>query len=66
MIKKVVVDKGLCIGCGSCISVCEKCFEFDDDGKSKVKPDCDLVANESSIKEAEAICPVQAIDVTEE
>jgi ferredoxin len=56
---KPSVDKELCIGCGSCISVCPECFELDDEGKSSVIAetcDCDL-------EEIVLGCPVQAITV---
>ena len=33
----VSVDKETCIGCGACISVCEKVFELKDDMKAYVK-----------------------------
>lgn len=63
MSKKIEVDKGLCIGCGSCVSSCSECFEFGNDGKAQVKEVaddrcCDL----ESIADS---CPVQAITVRE-
>ena len=35
--KKVIVDKDACIGCGFCVSQASDVFEFDVDGLSKVK-----------------------------
>ncbi len=62
MAKKIVVDEEVCIGCGACISACPECFEFNEDGKSKVIEgavcDCDL-------EEVALDCPVQAITVTD-
>lgn len=60
---KVEVDKSLCIGCGSCVSSCDKCFELGDDGKSQVKEDCKGEC--CNLKEVAANCPVQAITVKE-
>lgn len=57
---KIVVDKGLCIGCGTCISDCPDCFEFDDDGKSHPK-ECDQSC--CDLKAVAADCPVAAITV---
>ncbi|MEM5798268.1 MAG: ferredoxin [Candidatus Aenigmatarchaeota archaeon] len=58
---KVEVDKGKCIGCGMCASVCPDIFELKG-GKAHVKkaqldkPGCST--------EAESNCPVRAIRVT--
>lgn len=62
---KVIVDKSLCIGCGTCVSICGDVFEFGDDGKSQVKTDADVAANAEKVKEAESSCPVAAISVEE-
>ena len=59
----VEVDEEKCIGCGSCAAVCPDNFEIEN-GKAKVKQ-----KNPSKIgcnKEAESVCPVGAIKVTEE
>lgn len=57
----VEVDEDECIGCGSCVAVCPEVFEID--GKSHVKdPEG---AELDKIKEAEQICPVDAITVEE-
>lgn len=54
---KVKVDKEKCIGCGSCVAVCEGNFEMKD-GKAIAKKEAsELPCN----KEAADICPVQAI-----
>ena len=57
------VDKDLCIGCGLCPSVCPDVFSMEDDGKAEV-----IVAevpnnSEAQAKEAEAGCPVNAIEI---
>ncbi|MDD3481044.1 MAG: ferredoxin [Patescibacteria group bacterium] len=56
---KVKVDKGLCIGCGTCVSMCEDCFELSDDMKSQVKGTC--TADCCNLKEVLEACPVAAI-----
>lgn len=55
------VDKDLCIGCGSCVSLCPEVFELDKNSKSHVKKGADLAKNKKCIEEAKDVCPVQAI-----
>ena len=62
---KVEIDHDLCIGCGTCESVCPEVFEIRDDGKSHVKEGVDLEEHVDAIKEAEDDCPEQAIVVKE-
>jgi ferredoxin len=54
---KVYVDKEKCIGCGSCVGVCEGNFELVE-GKAKAKKE---ISDLPCIKEAVDICPTQAI-----
>lgn len=59
LMKKVVVDKEKCIGCGSCAAVAPKSFKMGDDGKARVlEPIGDA---EETVKEAIEGCPVEAI-----
>jgi len=55
----VSVDKEKCIGCGSCVAVCEKTFELKD-GKAVVKSQPKEITCE---KEAESICHTDAIKI---
>lgn len=56
---KVKIDEELCIGCGTCESLCPQVFQIQE-GKSKVIaeecPDCDC-------QEAIDSCPVKAISL---
>lgn len=61
MAKKVVVNKGVCIGCGLCAATCPSVFEIDDDGLAKAAEVIDA-ADEAAADEAAANCPVQAIE----
>lgn len=57
--KKAVVDKNKCIGCGSCVAVAPKSFKLGDDGKAEVvSPAGD---NEKTVQQAIEGCPVGAI-----
>ncbi len=53
------IDKNLCIGCGTCVSIAPRSFKLGDDGKAEViEP-----AGDGQVKIQEAIdsCPVSAI-----
>jgi len=53
----VKVNEELCIGCGTCQTICPEVFELDDKLKAQV-----INQTESScIKEAIEACPVDAI-----
>lgn len=57
---KPKVNSDVCIGCGTCVSMCPDVFEFKDD-KAQVIKNVDHIKNEKCIKEAKEACPVQAI-----
>lgn len=61
--KKIVVNKDTCIGCGACIAIDDAHFTFDEDGKSKVISQ----ENIESVETTNAIesCPVAAITIEE-
>jgi ferredoxin len=59
---KFHVNKEVCIGCGTCISACPECFEFDEDGKSQVKTDTTGDCDQKTIIDD---CPVRAISLVE-
>jgi ferredoxin len=57
--KKLKVNKGLCIGCGTCVALAPKSFKLSDDGKAEpIIPPGD---DEKTIEEAVESCPVTAI-----
>lgn len=58
---KIEFFKDKCIGCGACTSVCPDNWEMKGDKSHPIKAVSDLPCN----KEAEDICPAQAIKVTE-
>ncbi|MCK5321453.1 ferredoxin [Candidatus Pacearchaeota archaeon] len=60
MAQKIVVDQEKCIGCGACASTCEGSFEMRDGKAFAVKADVEELTCE---KEAESVCPVDAISV---
>ena len=60
---KINIDKNLCIGCGTCISIAPKSFKLTNDGKAEViEPPQD---KETTINEAIDSCPVSAIKSTD-
>lgn len=61
---KIKIDKEKCIGCGTCVSLCEEVFELSDYGRAQTKKDANFKKNKECIKEAEMACPVQAIIIS--
>ncbi len=57
--KKPKVDPNICIGCGTCVSLCPKTFAMGDDGKSHITDPNGH--SESEIQGAIDACPVAAI-----
>lgn len=58
---KPKVNQELCIGCGTCESVCPEVFKMKDDGKAHVTEDADFEKSQDCIKQAIDSCAVQAI-----
>ncbi len=60
MAKKIVVDKDLCEGCETCVSLCPDVFAMAEDSKAYGKnPDA---CNTCDCQEAIDSCPVGAIN----
>jgi ferredoxin len=61
---KIEIDRELCIGCGTCVSIAPETFELDSEGKSTVK---NLKGNdEAIILDAAKSCPVSAIIIKDD
>ena len=48
--KKVTVNKDLCIGCGACTGIAADVFSFDDDGKAvagEVAPESEAAVDDA-------------------
>jgi len=56
----IAIEKDKCIGCGTCVHLCSKCFKLADDGKAEViSDDC----QECDLKEVASNCAVDAIKI---
>ena len=67
---KIIQEQSKCIGCGSCVAVCDKYFEMVENGLAAIKGGQMLgdkmeleVADAGCAKEAAEICPVQIIKI---
>ena len=56
---KVKINTEKCIGCGLCVSICEKVFAMKGDKAITKK----AVTGEKCAKEAAESCPVNAIEI---
>jgi ferredoxin len=52
-----------CTGCGTCMAMHPEIFEFNDEGKAKVKDDAELEGVD--LDELAQICPMGAIKIRE-
>lgn len=62
--KKLILDEEKCIGCGACISLDSKHFDFNDEGLSSVISQDDLESED--LQNAIHSCPVNAIKLAED
>ncbi|KKQ68274.1 MAG: hypothetical protein A3F95_00570 [Candidatus Nealsonbacteria bacterium RIFCSPLOWO2_12_FULL_39_31] len=68
---KIIHNRGICIGCGSCAAVCPKHWKMGNDGKSTLLSAKDLGGEKYELdvskiecnQEAADICPVQCIGI---
>ena len=58
---KVTVDSDICVGTGSCVSLCPEVFELGDAGVAIVKVAEVPPESEAACREAIDACPVEAI-----
>ena len=63
--KKVVINKDKCLGCGMCVGIESDVFDFDD-GLAKVNNDNINDDNKENVNNAIDSCPVAAIEVVDE
>lgn len=65
--KKIKVDQEKCIGCGLCVSIAEKVFRMNEEGKGETIEGYEGVEGiEGKAQEAIDSCPVAAISHIEE
>ena len=62
---KAKVDPDLCVGTGSCETICPEVFEIDDDGVAVVKVEVVPAEAEDTCREACDACPIDAITIEE-
>lgn len=63
--EKLVVNEN-CIGCGLCVAQCDKYFEFNDEGFSKVKQETIAEEDKKELLNIVEACPGEAIVIEEE
>lgn len=61
---EVKINKDACIGCGTCVSICEDVFDIDDDGLAMVKNEDNIDDNIDDVEIAIESCPTSAIKKT--
>lgn len=61
--KKLILDEEKCIGCGACIALDNKHFDFNDEGLSSVISQDDLESED--LQNAIHSCPVNAIKLAD-
>ena len=59
---KVTVNQDLCIGCGTCESMCPEVFKVEDMKSHVIAEDC----KDCNCEEVVNSCPVSAISIVEE
>ena len=64
MIKRIEVDRDLCIGAASCVVIAEKVFQLDSENKAVVANPTG--ADDETILEAAKSCPTLAIYLYDE
>jgi ferredoxin len=67
---KVVLEKEKCIGCGTCVALCPKYFQMQQDDRANLKGGVSsgeteqlTISNIECIKDAADSCPGQAINI---
>lgn len=61
---KIIINKEKCIGCGTCVVLCDEVFELGPDNKSRLKKGREgEIEDVGCAKEAVQSCPVQCIKI---
>jgi len=60
---KAIVDRGACISCGLCESLCPDVFKLDDENISTVIADPIPAEFEACAEESKEECPTSAISI---
>ncbi|MDT7550751.1 MAG: hypothetical protein QOE84_3145 [Actinomycetota bacterium] len=63
---KVAVDDDVCVASGSCVLACPSVFDQDDAGMVVLRVAEPAAETHADVRHAASVCPVAAIDVTEE
>lgn len=63
--KTVGIDRTLCIGSGNCVNIAPELFEIDQENLVEFQDDTPDI-DEGRLEEAIAICPVDALILTDE
>ncbi len=62
---RIQLDREKCIGCGACTAQCPDNWEMEESDEFKARPKKTMLNDIGSNKDAEEICPVRAIKITE-
>jgi ferredoxin len=61
---KIILDKVKCIGCGSCVALCPKFFEMDEENKAHLKnSELDNKTNKETLEVSKPECAEETLDV---
>jgi len=61
---KITLDRTKCIGCGSCVALCPKFFEMDEEAKAHLKNSVlDKKINKETLELSKPECAEEIIDV---
>lgn len=62
----IKVDQDKCIGCGSCVGICDTVFDYNEEGLATVINDSIDDETLEDVKDAAENCPTEAIILDEE
>lgn len=60
---EIILEKSKCIGCGSCVALCSKFFEMDEEGRAHLKgSEFDTKIEEETLEVSKAECAEEAVE----